>query len=55
MDKEKAREVTEALDELAEALLNRIPKAAVRSPDTFSEEIEALNAVLELKSKLALT
>jgi hypothetical protein len=54
LDKEKVREVTKALDKLEEKLLTRIPRAADRSPDTFSEEIEALNEVLELKTKLAL-
>ena len=54
MDKEKVREVTKALDKLQENLLNRLPKAADRSPDTFGEEIEALNEVLQLKTKLAL-
>ena len=54
MDKEKVRQVTKALDKLEEKLLTRIPRAADRSPDTLSEEIEALNDVLELKMKLAL-
>ena len=54
MDKEKVREVTKALDILEEKLLIRIPRAADLSPETFSEEIEALNEVLELKTKLAL-
>jgi hypothetical protein len=54
LDKEKVREVTKALDKLEEQLLNRLPRAADLSPETFSEEIEALNEVLELKSKLAL-
>jgi hypothetical protein len=54
MDKEKVREVTKALDKLEEKLLTRLARAADRSPDTFSEEIEALNEVLELKTKLAL-
>jgi len=54
VDKAKVREVSEALDALEEKLLNRIPKAADRSPDTLSEEIEALNELLELKMKLAL-
>ena len=54
MDKEKVREVTKALDKLEEKLLTRLPRVADRSPDTFSEEIEALNEVLELKKNLAL-
>jgi hypothetical protein len=54
LDKEKVREVTKALDKLEEQLLNRLPRAAALSPETFSEEIEALNEVLELKTKLAL-
>jgi len=54
LDQEKVREVRKALDALEEKLLNRLPKAADRSPDTFGEEIEALNEVLELKTKLAL-
>ena len=54
MDKEKAREVTKTLEKLQEALLNRIPRATELSPDTVSEEIEALNELLDLKSKLAL-
>ena len=54
MDEEKVREVWKALDALEEKLLSRIPRAADLSPDTFSEEIEALNEVLELKTKLAL-
>jgi len=54
VDKEKVSEVTKALDKLEEKLLTRLPRAADRSPDTFSEEIEAPNEVLELKTKLAL-
>lgn len=54
MDKEKARQVTKALEKIEEKLLIRIPIAADRSPDTLSEEIEALNEVLELKMKLSL-
>jgi hypothetical protein len=54
VDKEKVREVTKALDKLEEKLLTRLPRAADRSPDTFSEEIEALNEVLELKKNPAL-
>ena len=54
MDKEKVREV-KGLDKLEEKLLNRLPRAAVLSPETFSEEeMGALNEVLELKTKLAL-
>jgi len=54
VDQEKVREVRKALDALEEKLLSRIPRAADRSPDTFSEEIEALDKVLDLKMKLAL-
>ena len=54
MDKAQVREVQKALDKLEETLLSRIPRAADHSPDTLSEEIEALNEVLELKTKLAL-
>jgi hypothetical protein len=54
LDKEKIRQVTKALDKLEENLLNRLPRAADLSPETFSEEIEALNEVLELKTKLAI-
>lgn len=54
MDQEKVREVRTALDALEEKLLIRIPRAADRSPDTLSEEIEALKEVLELKTKLSL-
>jgi hypothetical protein len=54
LDKEKVREVTKALDKLQEQLLIRLPRAADLGPETFSEEIEALNEVLELKTKLAL-
>ena len=54
MDQEKVRTVRETLDALEERLLTRTPKAADRSPDTLSEEIEALNEALELKMKLSL-
>jgi hypothetical protein len=54
VDKEKVRQVRKALDKLEEKLLIRLPRAADRSPDTLGEEIEALNQVLELKTKLAL-
>lgn len=52
MDPAKAREIGKALDALEEKLLNRIPRAAERSPETLSEE--ALNEALELKMKLSL-
>ena len=35
-----------SLDKLEEQLLNRLPRAADLSPETFSEEIEDLNEVL---------
>ena len=54
MDKEKVREVTKALDTLEEKLLTRLPRAADRSPDPFSEEPDPLNEVLGLKTNLAL-
>jgi len=54
MDQEEIRKVRKALDALEEKLLIRIPRAADRSPETLSEEIEALNEVLELKTNLAL-
>jgi hypothetical protein len=52
VDPAKAREIGKALDALEEKLLNRIPRAAERSPETLSEE--AFNEVLELKMKLSL-
>ena len=55
LDKEKVRRVASTIDALEEKLLTRIPKAADRSPDTLSEEIEALNTLLELRTKLALS
>ncbi len=54
MDQEKVREVRKALDALEEKLLTRVPRAADLSPDTFSDEIESLNEVLDLKTRLAI-
>ena len=54
MDPAKAREIGKALDAVEEKLLDRIPRAAERSQETLSEEIEAPNEVLELKMKLSL-
>jgi hypothetical protein len=42
------------LEEVERSLVQRIPQAAVRSPENLWEELETLDVVLELKMKLAL-
>ncbi len=52
MDSEAARQVREVLEDLENQILRRIPMAADRSPETLMDEIEALDIVMDLESKL---
>ncbi|MDV3277806.1 MAG: hypothetical protein LYZ69_04980 [Nitrososphaerales archaeon] len=52
MDPETARRAREILEDLGDTILRRIPRVRDRSPETLMEEIEALDIVLDLKSKL---
>jgi len=47
------RYVRQILDELEETLIDTIPVAFRRSPETLFREIASLNLIIELKERLA--
>jgi predicted KAP-like P-loop ATPase len=53
LDSEAFSKVEDVLEDLEEKLLKRIPEARHRSPETLIDEIEALDIVLDLESRLS--
>ena len=53
MGSARDRYVRQILDELEETLIDTIPVAFGRSPETWFREIASLNLVIELKERLA--
>ena len=52
MGSARDRQVREILEELEETLLETIPVAFRRSPETLLREVASLNLVIELKERL---
>jgi hypothetical protein len=52
--KEDIARLEATLEDVEGSLIQRIPQAAVRSPENLWEELETLDVVLELKMKPAL-
>ncbi len=52
MGSARDRQVREILEELEETLLETIPVAFRRSPETLLQEVASLNLVIELKERL---
>ena len=53
MGSARDRYVRQILDELEETLIDTIPVAFRRSPETLFREIASLNLIIELKERLA--
>lgn len=52
--KEDVAKLETTLEDIERSLIQRIPQAAVSIPENLWEELELVDVVLELKTKLAL-